>query len=62
MEARGTPRTVHVVLPQTHRSLCGYEEEVVAGAEGGAAVACPECSALLRSGLLSRRAASRGDR
>lgn len=47
-------RTVHVVLPATHRSLCGYEEEH-GTLEGASAVACPECAALLRSGLVSRR-------
>jgi hypothetical protein len=48
------PRTVHVVLPATHRPLCGYEEERRAP-EGASAVACPECTALLRSGLVARR-------
>jgi hypothetical protein len=47
-------RTVHVVLPVTHRSLCGYEEERPTP-EGATTVACPECTALLRSGLVSRR-------
>jgi hypothetical protein len=46
-------RTVHVVLPTTHRSLCGYEEEH-GPSEGASTVACPECTALLRSGLVSR--------
>jgi hypothetical protein len=27
MKDRGTARTVHVLPPVTHRSLCGYEEE-----------------------------------
>jgi hypothetical protein len=52
---RGLPRTVHVKLPATGRPLCGYEEESSGVAEGSAAVACPECSALLRSGLQTRR-------
>jgi hypothetical protein len=47
-------RTVHVVLPATHRSLCGYEEEHGTSA-AAAVVACPECVALLRSGLVPRR-------
>ena len=46
-------RTVHVVLPATHRPLCGYEEERPT-AEGASAVACPECTSLLRSGLVAR--------
>ena len=33
------PRTVHVVLPATHRPLCGYEEERPTP-EGASAVAC----------------------
>jgi hypothetical protein len=49
------PRTVHAILPATHRPLCGYEEEGPASSEGASAVACPECMALLRSGLLGRR-------
>ena len=51
-------RTVHVVLPQSGRSLCGYEEER-RGSEGTATVPCPECAALLRSGLLARRSRTR---
>ncbi len=47
-------RTVHVMLPATHRPLCGYEEERPAH-EGASAVACPECTALLRSGLVAPR-------
>ena len=47
-------RTVHVILPATHRPLCGYEEERPMSG-GAAAVACPECTALLRSGLVARR-------
>lgn len=48
-------RTVHVVLPATHRPLCGYEEERPTSPEGASTVACPECTALLRSGLVPRR-------
>jgi hypothetical protein len=47
-------RTVHMVLPATHRSLCGYGEEHDTS-EGASAVVCPECAALLRSGLVPRR-------
>lgn len=47
-------RTVHVVLPATHRPLCGYEEERATSPEGASTVACPECTALLRSGLVAR--------
>jgi hypothetical protein len=50
-----TTRTVHAILPATHRPLCGYEEERPASSEGASAVACPECMALLRSGLVGRR-------
>jgi hypothetical protein len=46
---------VHAILPATHRPLCGYEEERPASSEGASAVACPECMALLRSGLVGRR-------
>ena len=42
-------RTVHVVLPDSGRSLCGYEEEWP-GPAGATASPCPECTALLRSG------------
>ena len=55
MDERFTARTVHVVLPATHRPLCGYEEEDRPAPEGASAVACPECTALLRSGLVARR-------
>jgi hypothetical protein len=55
MDQRHSPRTVHLVVPATGRPLCGYEEESSTPAEGGFAVACPECSALLRSGLMARR-------
>jgi hypothetical protein len=54
VEHSAAPRTVHVVLPATHRSLCGYEEEGPTP-EGASTVACPECLALLRSGLVARR-------
>ncbi len=53
-------RTVHVILPATHRPLCGYEEEHPTS-EGASPVACPECTALLRSGLVARRPRIRGD-
>jgi hypothetical protein len=46
-------RTVHYVVPATGRPLCGYEEESARPGEG-ASVPCPECSALLRSGLVPR--------
>ena len=49
-------RAVHLVLPATGRPLCGYEEETAGSAEGTSPIACPECSALLRSGLMGRRA------
>ena len=62
MEGRVTARMVHVVLPVTHRSLCGYEEEGSAPADGAATLACPECSALLRSGLLRPPSALRTSR
>ena len=52
---RSIPRTVHVVVPATRRPLCGYDEEVAPAAEGATSVACPECSALLRSGVVARR-------
>jgi hypothetical protein len=52
---RHSPRTVHLVVPATGRPLCGYEEESPTPAEGASAVACPECSALLRDGLIARR-------
>jgi hypothetical protein len=56
MDARHSPRTAHVIVPSTGRPLCGYEEEERSGAEERAsAVACPECSALLREGLARRR-------
>jgi hypothetical protein len=48
-------RTVHVIIPATHRPLCGYEEERPTSPERASTVACPECMALLRSGLLGRR-------
>jgi hypothetical protein len=54
------PRTVHVVLPHSGRSLCGYEEERP-GPEGAAATPCPECAALLRSGMVVRRSRIRVD-
>lgn len=54
-------RTVHVVLPDSGRSLCGYEEERP-GSEGATAVPCPECTALLRSGLVARRSRTRAQR
>jgi hypothetical protein len=53
--------TVHVVLPRSGRSLCGCEEEH-RGPGDAAAVPCPECSALLRSGLLPHRGAGLADR
>lgn len=53
-------RTVHVVLPHSGRSLCGYEEEERPGPEVGPASPCPECAALLRSGLLAHRARTPG--
>jgi hypothetical protein len=62
MKDRVTARTVHVVLPVTHRSLCGYEEEGPAPGHDTATVACPECSALLRSGLVRPPAAHLGRR
>jgi hypothetical protein len=55
MDARQSPRTVHVIVPATGRALCGYEEERSGSEEGASAVACPECSALLREGLARRR-------
>jgi hypothetical protein len=47
-------RTVHAILPATRRPLCGYEEERPTSSEGATTVACPECTALLRSGLVPR--------
>lgn len=49
------PRTVHVILPRTERSLCGYEEEVARVPGDRGVVPCPECSALLRAGVLAHR-------
>jgi hypothetical protein len=59
MDERHTPRfrTVHLVLPATGRPLCGYEEEAPAEASTASPLACAECSALLRSGLMGRRPA-----
>jgi hypothetical protein len=54
-------RTVHAILPATHRPLCGYEEERPAWPGGASTVACPECTALLRSGLVPRARPSSGD-
>jgi hypothetical protein len=59
MADRALARTVHVVLPMTHRPLCGYEEEGPAPGPDTATVACPECSALLRSGMVRRSTAPR---
>jgi hypothetical protein len=53
--------TVHLVLPRSGRSLCGCEEEH-RGPGNAAAVPCPECSALLRSGLLPHREAGSAGR
>jgi hypothetical protein len=62
MEAHcAATRTVHVVLPATGRPLCGHEEDGH-GPAGAARVPCPECSALLRSGLVMRRAGAGGGR
>ena len=55
MDQRPSPRTVHVVVPATGRPLCGYEEEPSVPSESDTPVPCPECSALLRSGLIARR-------
>ena len=55
MDARRYPRTAHFVLPATGRPLCGYGEEPSDPSESATSVACPECSALLRSGLIDRR-------
>jgi hypothetical protein len=54
MDERHSPRTIHAVVPATGRPLCGYEEESSGPREGASAVPCPECSALLRSGLMTR--------
>jgi hypothetical protein len=54
-------RTVHVILPATQRPLCGYEDERPAS-EGAAPVACPECVALLRSGVAGKHAGIRRGR
>ena len=53
MDESHSPRTIHLVVPATGRPLCGYEEES-SGSGEGASVPCPECSALLRSGLVPR--------
>ena len=54
----GTVHTVHVVFPHSGRSLCGHEEERPRP-EGAAASPCPECVALLRSGLVVGRSRNR---
>jgi hypothetical protein len=53
MNGSPSPKTIHLVVPATGRPLCGYEEDV-SGSGEGASVPCPECSALLRSGLVPR--------
>jgi len=55
MNERTSPRTVHLVLPATGRPLCGHEEENSRQAEATSEMPCPECSAVLRSGLVWRR-------
>lgn len=56
MDERRLRRTVHLIVPWTGRSLCGYEEVHSSAPEDTAAVVpCPECTALLRSGVLARR-------
>ena len=53
-------RTVHVIVPWTGRPLCGYEEDQSRLAEDAPVVACQECSALLKSGVLARARESHG--
>jgi hypothetical protein len=53
-------QTVHLILPATRRPLCGYEDE--RPASEGARVACPECVALLRSGVAGKHASIRRGR
>jgi len=60
MDERRTRRTVHLIVPWTGRSLCGYEEVRSSAPQDTAEfVPCPECSAVLRSGVLARRPAFR---
>jgi hypothetical protein len=60
MTERKGQRTLHLIVPWTGHALCGYEEEPGArAAEAETVVPCPECSALLRSGVLVRRLADR---
>jgi hypothetical protein len=56
MDGRQARRTVHLKVPRTGRSLCGHEEESPGGAPSSLVVACPECSALIRSGVAACRA------
>lgn len=59
MDDRKGQRTLHLIVPWTGHSLCGFEEPPSArDAAADAVVPCPECSALLRSGVLVRRLAA----
>jgi hypothetical protein len=57
MDERQSRRTVHLIVPWTGHSLCGYEEALASGPADETVVPCPECTALLRSGVLARRLA-----